>query len=391
MSTGGRLAGARVLVTGASGFVGRRVVERLASEGAHVRVLVREIARAGPLSRFPIEVAVGDLLRPEEVAAAVAGCERVIHCAKGSSGTSRERREVDVSGTRNVLEAATRVGARRVVHTSTVVVYEDPGSGVLDEHASRTRSRDPYRAGKRDGEAVALTYARRGAPVTVIQPTVVYGPHAGVYGREILDELVAARLPLVDGGAGTCNAVFVDDVVTAILLAAVHPDAPGEAFLVTGPEPTTWREFYGAFERMLGLSRTVPLSADEARRLWRAASRRPWLVAETARAVREDARLRGRLLSTREGRLIRRAAERILPASFFAPERWEPPSSALPPEEPPVAVLRPEVIDFLASRTTVSGEKARRVLGFEPAFDLEAGMSLTEQWAEHEGLLDADR
>lgn len=384
------LAGARVLVTGAAGFLGRRVVERLAADGARVRVLVREIARAAPLSRFPIEIAAGDVAHAEDVAAAVAGCELVLHCAKGTRGTPAERRQVDVAGTRNVLEAAAAHGVGRVVHVSTVVVYEDPGAGVLDERAPRTRSRDPYRAGKRDGEELALSYATRGVlPVTVIQPTVVYGPHAGVYGREIVEELRTGLLPLVDGGDGTCNAVFVDDVVTAMLLAAVHPAAPGEAFLVTGPEPTTWRTFYAAFERMLGLESTVPMSAADALALWKRSSRRPWLAPEALRAVREDGRLRARLLATREGRLIRRAAERILPASFFAPERWEHAPRGTETDDRELVPLRPEVIDFLASRTTVSGEKAQRVLGFRPAFDLETGMWLTERWARHDGLLDA--
>ncbi len=382
------LAGTRVLVTGASGFVGARVVERLVADGARVRVLVREIARAAPLSRFPVEIAAGDLLRPAEVNAAVDGCDVVIHCAKGSSGTRRERQLVNLDGTRHLLDAAAAASVARVVHISTVVVYDLPAAGSLDESALPTRSKDAYAVSKREGEELALAYGRQGrVAVTVVQPTIVYGPRAGVYGREILEELRSTRLPLVDAGEGICNALFVDDLVTALMLAATSERAPGERFLISGPEPVTWRAFFAAFEDMLGVRRTVPVSREAALRLWRRQARRPWLAPEAFRALRTDAHLRDRLLSTREGTLVRRAAQRALPASFFAPKRWEPPTEPAG-TEPPLVALRPEIVDFLACRATVGSDKARRLLGYEPVFDLDAGMTLTAQWARHEGLLD---
>ena len=119
-----------MLVTGASGFVGARLVERLALESnATPRVLVRSIGRAAPLSRLPIEIAVGDLRDSRAVEAAVRGCTVVIHCARGTHGTLAERRDVDVEGARNILEASVHAGVDRVVHTSTIAVYRVPDSG----------------------------------------------------------------------------------------------------------------------------------------------------------------------------------------------------------------------------------------------------------------------
>jgi nucleoside-diphosphate-sugar epimerase len=228
--------------------------------------------------------------------------------------------------------------------------------------------------------------------VVVIQPTVVYGPRAGVYGRDILDELRTSRIPLVDGGAGVCNALFVDDLVTALLLAATSDSAVGECFLVSGPEHPTWAAFFRSFERMLGVERLVPMSASSAVALWRS-RKRTWLLPEAMRAIRHDTILRTRLLATREGLVVRRIAERVLPESFYAPQRWSDERAALsvPPADPPLVPFRPEVVRFLASRARVHSTKARELLGYRPAFGLDDGMRLTEAWARWEGLLDRER
>ena len=95
--------------------------------------------------------------------------------------------------------------------------------------------------------------ARSGrVPATVLQPTAVYGPYGGVWTERVLTALRTGRVILVDGGRGLANHVYVDDLVSAMLLAAVEPAAVGEAFLVSSAEPATWQELYGAFERMIG-------------------------------------------------------------------------------------------------------------------------------------------
>jgi nucleoside-diphosphate-sugar epimerase len=384
------LAGRRVLVTGATGFVGARLAERLVVEcGAVVRVLSRTIGRCAPLSRLPVEIAIGDLLDPASLDAAAAGCDLVLHCARGTDGSERERRAVDVDGTRNLLVASLRAGVSRFLHTSTVVVYDLPESGELDERAPRGGPSDPYADAKRDAETLVLGYAAR-LPVTVVQPTVVYGPRAGVYGRDVLEELRTTRIPLVNGGSGICNALYVDDLVTAMFLAATSERAPGETFLVSGPEHPTWGEFFGGFERMLGMTRTVPMSEHDALAHWKRSKRRSWLLPEALRAVRGDPDLRAELLATREGRLVRRVAERVLPAGYFAPERWIDRRSEIAgpaPAEPPLAAFKPQVVRFLASTARVRIDKARELLGYEPEFRLEDGLGLTEEWARWEGLL----
>jgi nucleoside-diphosphate-sugar epimerase len=317
------LRGQRVLVLGASGFLGGRLVERLVAEcGAQVRILVRRIATGASAVRFPVEVHVGDLADVQAVERAVAGCTVVFNCAKGSGGDPDHRRAVDVEASAHVVEAAARAGAR-VVHVSSLAVYDLPRAGDVDEQSPPAPPGDPYSDQKLAGERMALsTGARLGVPVTVLQPTVVYGPRATVHASDILQEMHTGRLVLVDGGAGTCNAVYVDDVVTALLLAAVREEAAGRRFLVSGPEHPTWADFIGCFERMLGRPATVSLTEDQALELWHRSQRRTSLLAEGLRLVRDDHDIRTRLLATREGgsgpdgRQAR--GSRVAPAGAFA-------------------------------------------------------------------------
>ena len=384
----GDLSGVKVLVIGASGFLGGRLAERLVVErSAHVRALIRRVGITR-LARLPVQITVGDVLDASTIASAAQDCTVVFNCAKGTGPDAARRWATETDGVRNVIHAAQRVGAR-VVQVSSLAVYDLPHAGDVTERTPDAPRGDPYSDGKLDGERLALELgAHYGVPVVVIQPTVVYGPYAGVHGAEILKELRTSRMILVNGGTGICNAVYVDDVVTALLLAAISDRAPGERFLVSGPEHPTWLEFFTLFENMLGVQRTVALSEAEALALWRHSRQRGWLIPEALRAISEDKALRTRLLATREGNIARWVIERAFPRSFFDPERWpDAQMSAQGPSEPPPAPLRPWLVRYLAAKARVRIDKARTLLGYEPVFGLGAGMRLTEHWARWAGLL----
>jgi len=394
-TAGEELAGRRVLVTGAGGFIGGRLVERLVLEcGAEVRALSRRIVGAVRLARFPVSIVRGDVTDRGDVEAAADGCDVIFHCAYGTRGSQRSRGKVNRLGTRNVLEAAARAGVGRVVHLSTLMVYGETPDGDLTEEAPRRRLGNVYADSKRLAERTALEFARSGrVAATVLQPTAVYGPYGGVWTERVLAALTTGRVILVDGGRGLANHVYVDDLVSAMLLAAVEPAAVGEAFLVSSAEPATWRELYGAFERMIGAERTVSMSADEARALWRRHRRaRPWALPELIAAVRGDQALRDRLFETRELVVLRELASTLLPESrqqrikdWIARGRER--GAAGDPDELPIHPLDPGGIAFSQARTRVSIDKARRVLGYRPAWDLEAGAAMTERWARWADLL----
>ncbi len=391
------LRGRRVLVTGAGGFIGGRLVERLVLEcGARVRGQVRRVAGAVRLARFSVEIARGDVTDRAALASAVAGCDVVFHCAYGTRGSRRSRALVNREGTRRLLEAAAQAGVGRVVHLSTLMVYGETPDGDLTEEAPRRRLGETYADSKRQAERIALGFARAGrVPVAVLQPTAVYGPYGGVWTANVLAALRTGRVILVDDGRGLANHVYVDNLVSAMLLAAVEPAAVGEAVLISSAEPATWRELYGRFEGMIGAPRTVAMSAAEARAEWRRHRRaRAWALPELLSAVLADRELRERLFATRELVALRELASTVLP------EAWQQrikdrmsaggggaagPGAAA--GELPIHPLSPGAIDFFRARTRVRIDKARELLGYRPAWDLDSGMERTGRWARWAGLL----
>lgn len=385
------LAGRRVLVTGGTGFLGGRVIEKLVLEhGARVRVLTSNLARASRAARFDLELAHGDVGDAAFVRSAAEGCDVIVHCAYGSRGSEAEQRRVTVEGTRAVLDAALAVGARRVVHVSTMVVYGIGIEGVLDERAPRRRTGVGYADTKSEAEALVERYAReRAAPVAIVQPTAIYGPYAPSWTERVVDAMRARRLILVDGGDGLANPVYVDDVADALLLAAVREEAVGETFLIASGERVTWREFLGRYEAMLGEGATVTMTRAEAKTYYARQQRRSWLLGELHSAVLRDSDLRRRLLKTRELHALMRMARPLLATPLLRPlARQLKPAKGrrqVPAGLPkPILAEHPTQVDFLAAKTEVSIDKARRLLGFEPAFDLDAGMALTEaylRWA----------
>jgi nucleoside-diphosphate-sugar epimerase len=380
------LRGRTVLVTGATGFIGGRLVERLVlGEGARVRALVSSYARCARIARFPVELVRGDLRERRSVAEAAKGCEVVFHCAYGSRGTPEERRRVNVDGTANMLVAAAAAKAR-VVHLSSQVVYGLRDRGEIDENSPRRRSGTTYADSKLEAEEHVLRAAEEGQPVTVLQPTAVYGPFAPVWTVNVLERMRGGRVPLIDGGEGTCNAVYVDDVVNAMILAATTPAALGECFLVSAAEPVTWREFYARYEAMLGVPATVPMSAAAAtaRPL-----RAPSLLRELPALLLEEPAARARLRRTAEARIVARLLRTVRkrPKRSTATPDLDRLRSLRAAEEQRIHPLAPSEVAFFAARARVRIDKARDLLGYRPEFPLDDGMELTGAWARWAGLV----
>lgn len=389
------LAGKRVLVTGGTGFVGSRLVERLVlAENARARVLVHRPASAARVARLPIEMIAGDVLRSADVERAVAGCEMVFHCAYGTSPDQAQQRRVNVEGTRNVLEACRRAKVTRVIHFSTLMVYGVSADGDLDESAPRRYFGNAYADSKLDAEKLVFDYARRyRLPAVVLQPTAVYGPFALQWTIHVLQKLQTGRVILIDGGDGLRNAVYIDDLVNAALLGAVREEAVGEAFLISGAVPVTWREFYRAFEAMLGLNdRLVDLPAAEAAALYRQAKKKRSALAELRAALVENQELRRRLLGCRELAWAARRLRRLFPGAWRRRLRNRLSANGQvgsPAATPlPLHLLDPAAIRFQTAKTRVRIDKAMHLLGYRPAFDFAHGVEITERWARWANLLD---
>lgn len=218
----------RVLVTGASGYLGGAVVAALRAEGQEVRALVRRSVGL-PAHLGGVETARGDAVSGEGLAEAARGCQAVIHLVgiiRESAGVTMER--VHVGGTRNVLRAAEAAGVEHFVHVSAVGA---------DAHGAT-----PYQRSK--GEAERLV-AAAGMAHTIIRPTVVFGP--GGPGHNLVSELGgilrrAPVMPVFGDGRYPMQPVSAANVATGCARALSRPAARGRTFEAGGPERLSYEE-----------------------------------------------------------------------------------------------------------------------------------------------------
>ncbi len=317
---------ARVFVTGALGFIGRAVADAYRARGAEVRGMDVAADPAG-------DVVAGDVSEPGPWQAHAAGCDLVVHTAAAVSNVAGAERSwrVNVRGTRHVLDAVVAGGADRFVHFSSAAVYGHARPDPVDEHSPVRLTGAPYGDTKIAGEQVVLQAHAAGEVVaTILRPGDVYGPGSRPWTIVPVEMLRRHQVLLPAHGRGAFNPVFIDDLVDAVLLAADAEAATGQIFNVTGGTAVTAAVFFAHYSRMLGIH--------------------PAPVAPTRVAVAVAEVL---------GRVSRGLGRR---------------------SEASAATMR-----MLAGHGTVSIDKARRVLGYEPRVDLDAGMRRTEEWlrAEH--------
>jgi nucleoside-diphosphate-sugar epimerase len=380
------ITGKRVFITGASGFVGSRLVEHLVQQhDCTVRALVHRSARVPRIARFPVQLVSAEITDKKAIASSMAGCDLVIHAAMGTSSDVAEHRRVNVQGTEAILEAAAACNVERVVHLSTVAVYGHTSDGDLCESSRRGRLFDEYCRTKSEGENLAFHYHRHhGVPVTILQPTVVYGPFAGGWTVAPLVALKNKRVILPEGGDGICNAVYIEDLVQAITLASCRQEAIGQPFLISGAEPITWKAFYGHYETMLGVKSTVAMSESELRRL-----RSPWRrLPNSLVRVALHPEAQELIHSTAFMRIPYQIARSLMPRRLrkvLSPD--VPPTRSMTDVARPVHLMEPGWFRWQTARTYVSIDKARSSLGYHPRYSVAQGMKLTRKWAEWAGLV----
>jgi NAD dependent epimerase/dehydratase len=235
--------GRTVLVTGAGGFIGSHLTERLVREGARVRAFVRYTSRhdVGLLSQLPVDlfksfdVIAGDLRDNEAVREAMRGVETVFHLGAliaipYSYLHPREVVETNVLGTLNVLMAARDLGTSRIVHTSTSEVYGTAQYVPIDElHPLQGQS--PYSASKIGADMLVMSFCRSfGVPVTTVRPFNTYGPRQSA--RAVIPTIITQALVMEQIRLGTLiplrDFTFVEDTVDGFLRMGLHEDLMGQ-------------------------------------------------------------------------------------------------------------------------------------------------------------------
>jgi nucleoside-diphosphate-sugar epimerase len=374
----------KILVTGATGFIGSRLCELLSLEyRLPYRALVRDFSRAVRIARLDTELVAGDMLDAASLARAVEGCDAVVNLAHGDDESARTQAT-------QLIEACTRAGVRRFVHISSMAVHgPSPKLDVLTEAtAPIQRWNEAYSDAKAASEAVVVAAGKRGALETVmLRPTIVYGPYS-FFVTPIVQDARVGRISLIDGGRGICNAVYVDDVCEAIMAALERDDAVGAAFLINGDTRMTWGDFITTFAGMVEGEKTLhDHSLDEIASYWQA--KRPRARDSVTAAIRLAASpaFHAQLGTIPPvGKLIRGTKEMVArritaEQKMMIKSRLQRRSTATPADDVPALRMPSEGrVVREAYRSWVSNELARTRLGWTPTHSFELGARRTGEW-----------
>ena len=247
-----------ILITGASGFLGRRLTEMLGGGGDALRLLLREGSDLGSLDAKNCDIVRCSLGDSEGLARAMRGVGIVYNCAGRSSdwGSWAEFRAANIDGVANLLAATLRAGTvTRFVHVSTTDIYGYPIEP-CDESCGFRDVALPYNRSKGAGDRLALDFGRRtGLPVTVVRPATIFGPRSKDWVDELARLLIARRALTIAGGRSLAGLVYVDDVADAMTSLAHVSSAVGEAFNIVDPTPVTWRSYFDAIADAVGAPR----------------------------------------------------------------------------------------------------------------------------------------
>ena len=329
-----------ILVTGATGLVGSHVAEQARQRGYKVRAIVRQPSRCSDLANWGVEVVAGDMTNRDSLVSAAKGATVIVHCAAkvGDWGPTDDYRTINVHGLRDLLDAAESSGSlQRFVHISSLGVYPACDHFGTDEFTPvSTTGIDGYTLTKVEAENLVRDHiSDRKLPAVILRPGFIYGPRDRTILPRVLERIKSGGFKFLGSGQQLLNNTFVGNLVSAIFLAIENDAVVGELFNITDNRLVSRREFIGTICEAAGLptpAKSVPLPVAKG-------------LANLMEAVY-------RMLGKQEAPLL---------------------SSAR--------------IKFLGLNLDYSIDKARRLLGYDPATDFTAAMRTTIGWSREAGLV----
>jgi nucleoside-diphosphate-sugar epimerase len=243
----------KLFVTGATGFIGRRLLPRLSADGHQSTSL------ALPTEPIPAcagaSIVRGDITDPASLRGLLDGHDCVVHLAGavGYGQTMQRCLRVNRDGTANVAREAVRAGVRRFVHLSSVAVYGRIAGVVVREDAPLRKIGDPYGDTKVDAERVLVDRQARGElEPTILRPTVIYGPGDDKFLPKLVENLRSGHARVIGSGRNTVDLVHVDDAVEMIARCVTDPRAIGGVYNVAHPNNPSWSELLGIVASSIG-------------------------------------------------------------------------------------------------------------------------------------------
>jgi dihydroflavonol-4-reductase len=252
----------RILITGGSGFIGSRLAQLAAQQGHTLTVVTAvnnavEQARCDELAKAGIALVVAPLEDVRTVAAAMRDQDAVIHLAAAQHEAERPEsyfHQVNVEGTRRLLELASQAGVRRFVHGSTIGVYGSAAAGVLDE-CSPLAPDNPYGRTKMAAESV-VRYAPAGMEFCIIRISETYGP-GDMRLLKLFRAIGSGRYVTVGTGENQHQLIYVEDLARGLLAASAAPSAVGQTIVLAGGEHLTTNAMVAAISAAVGSKRQI--------------------------------------------------------------------------------------------------------------------------------------
>lgn len=253
-----------VLITGAAGFIGRYLTNRLLEADRRV-VAFDVIACPESLAEdASVTWIQGDITNTDQVNEAMQGCATVFHLAAvvGDWGGDALHRSVTVEGTHHIFDAALKLDRRpRIVLASSIVVYGDQiNEQVCHEGLPLGKTFGPYSESKQAQERMAQQYLQRGLDIRIVRPANVYGAGSKPWVEELCIELKRGVPVLIGGGDFDAGLVHVDNVVEVLLRAAINGQARGQIYNAADEEGVTWKQYMTDLARICGAPkpRSIP-------------------------------------------------------------------------------------------------------------------------------------
>jgi len=245
----------KVLITGATGFVGNAIAHRLASKGHQIRCLMRETSDTKSLSDIVWEKVVGDITNMENCREMVRGMEAVIHCAAHVTdfGSWKTFRKINVEGSVNLADASLGNKVDRFIYLSTSDVLGLRTDVPLGDDMPCEKSGFQYPDTKIEAEeALFELFRKRNLPLVALRPTWIYGPGDRTFFPEVIDALAKGLMFYFWDKKTVINLTYIDNLVDAIMMSLENENCIGRAYLVIDDETITWEELCEKLSAELG-------------------------------------------------------------------------------------------------------------------------------------------